>query len=76
MATGAVILTSRLSIELVQKTAVAGCGILVAVSAPTALAVDEAAAAGITLAGIARGEEFELFTHPHRIIGGSLQDVA
>jgi FdhD protein len=76
MAQGAVVLSSRLSIELVQKTAAAGCGILVAVSAPTALAVATAGAAGITLAAVARGDEFELFTHPQRIIGGSLQDVA
>ena len=40
---------------------------IAAVSAPTALAVRTAEAAGITLIAIARGDGFEIFTHPHRI---------
>lgn len=68
-AAGAIVVTSRLSVEMVQKTAVAGCGVLVAVSAPTALAVRAAEAAGMTLIGIARGGEFEVFTHARRIAG-------
>src|SRR5580692_7108295 len=64
---GMVLLTSRVSVEMVQKTAVIGAPLIVAVSAPTALAVRTAEAAGITLAAIARGDGFELFTHPHRI---------
>jgi FdhD protein len=68
---GAVVLTSRVSVEMVQKAAVAGAGLIIAVSAPTALAVRMAEAAGITLAAIARGDEFELFTHPHRISTGA-----
>lgn len=68
-ADGAVVVTSRLSVEMVQKTAVAGCGVLVAVSAPTALAIRAADTAGITLVGIARGDEFEVFTHARRIAG-------
>ncbi|WP_299808517.1 formate dehydrogenase accessory sulfurtransferase FdhD [uncultured Roseibium sp.] len=73
---GAFVMSSRLSIELIQKTAAAGCGIIIAVSAPTALAVSEADGANITLVACARGDSFELFTHPHRIIGRTLQDVA
>ena len=68
-AAGAIVVTSRLSVEMVQKTAVAGCGVLVAVSAPTALAIRAAEAAGMTLIGIARGGEFEVFTHARRIAG-------
>ncbi len=60
-------LTSRLSVELVQKAAVARIPMLVAVSAPTALAVRTAEAAGITLIGIARSDGFEIFTHAQRI---------
>jgi FdhD protein len=64
---GMVLLTSRVSVEMVQKTAMVGAPLIVAVSAPTALAIRTAEAAGITLAAIARGDGFELFTHPHRI---------
>jgi FdhD protein len=64
---GMVLLTSRVSVEMVQKTATIGAPLLVAVSAPTALAVRMADAAGITLAAIARADGFEIFTHPGRI---------
>ena len=64
---GMVLLTSRVSVEMVQKTAVIGAPLMVAVSAPTALAIRTAEAAGITLAAIARSDGFELFTHPQRI---------
>lgn len=67
---GIVLLTSRVSIEMIQKTAMLGAPVLVAVSAPTALAVRTADAAGITLAAIARDDGFEVFTHPHRIATG------
>ena len=76
MSAGAVVLTSRLSVELVQKSAAAGCGVLVAMSAPTALAVDTARQANITLAAVVRGTEFELFSHPERIDGGNIRHVA
>jgi FdhD protein len=62
-----VLLTSRVSVELVQKTARLGAPIIAAISAPTALAVKMADEAGITLAAILRGEDFELFTRPERI---------
>jgi FdhD protein len=65
--TGAFVMTSRLSVELVQKAAMVGCPALIAVSAPTAHALRMADAAGITLAAFARGGGFDLFTHIHRI---------
>ena len=64
---GMVLLTSRVSVEMVQKTAAVGAPLLVAVSAPTALALRTAETAGITLVAIARGDGFEVFTHPQRI---------
>jgi FdhD protein len=64
---GIVLLTSRISVEMVQKAAVLGASILVAVSAPTALAVRVAEACGMTLAAIARGQDFEIFSHPKRV---------
>lgn len=73
---GAVVLTSRISVDLVQKTVIAGAGLLVAVSAPTAHAVRLADAAGLTLVALARGDQFEIFTHPHRISGASHSNVA
>lgn len=66
-ARGLLLLTSRVSIEMVQKAAVLGVGIIAAVSAPTSLAIRTAEAAGITLAAIVRADGFELFTHPGRI---------
>ncbi|MAN99253.1 formate dehydrogenase accessory sulfurtransferase FdhD [uncultured Roseovarius sp.] len=66
-ASGAIVMTSRLSVELVQKCAMAGCGMLAAVSAPTAHALRLAEEAGITLAAFARGGGFDLYSHPHRI---------
>jgi len=60
---GVVVLTSRVSVEMVQKTAAMGAAIIVAISAPTALAIRIAERSGITLVGIARGREFEIFSH-------------
>jgi FdhD protein len=65
---GIVLLTSRISVEMVQKTAILGASILVAVSAPTALAVRVAEACQITLVAIARGQDFEIFSHRERIV--------
>ena len=64
---GMILLTSRGSVEMVQKSAAIGAPVMVSVSAPTALAVRIADAAGITLAAIARADGFEVFTHPCRI---------
>jgi FdhD protein len=67
-ASGAVLLTSRVSVELVQKTAMIGAPMLVAVSAPTTLAIETAEQAGITLVAVAREDGYEVFSHPDRII--------
>jgi FdhD protein len=66
-ATGLVALTGRISIEMVQKTAAFGASVIIAISAPTALAIRAAEAAGITLVAIAREDGFEVFTHPGRL---------
>lgn len=66
---GAVILTSRVSVEMVQKSAAIGAPIVVAMSAPTTLAVRTAEAAGLTLVAVARADGFEVFTRPERIAG-------
>jgi FdhD protein len=73
---GVIVLTSRISVEMVQKAAMIGVPIVVAVSAPTALAVRLADGVGITLIGIARTDGFEIFTHPHRIVPEKLAHVA
>ncbi|HEY3777796.1 MAG TPA: formate dehydrogenase accessory sulfurtransferase FdhD [Rhizomicrobium sp.] len=65
---GFILLSSRLSIELVQKAAAIGCPMLVAVSAPTHYALRTAEAAGMTLVAIARDDSFEVFTHAKRIV--------
>ncbi len=64
--TGAIVLTSRISVDMVQKTALAGCGLIVAVSAPTAHAVRLADSAGITLTSGGKGTP-RAYTHSHRI---------
>lgn len=73
---GAVLLTSRVSVEMVQKTAALGASVMVAVSAPTALAVRMAEAAGITLIAVARSDGFEVFTHSDRITSAIAQGTA
>lgn len=65
---GLLLLTSRVSVEMVQKAAVMGAQVLVAVSAPTALAVRTAEAAGMTLVAVAREDAFEVFTGAERIV--------
>jgi FdhD protein len=64
---GMVLLTSRVSVEMVQKAAAMGAPMIVAVSAPTALAVRTAERSSMTLVAIARADGFEVFTHPERI---------
>ena len=73
---GAVLLTSRVSVEMIQKAAVLGAPIVAAVSAPTALALRVAEEAGITLVAIARDDGFELFTHGDRIALEVAENVA
>ncbi|HTV32466.1 MAG TPA: formate dehydrogenase accessory sulfurtransferase FdhD [Methylocella sp.] len=73
---GIVLLTSRVSIELIQKAARLGAPMLVAVSVPTAAGVRLAESCGITLAAIARGRDFEVFTHPQRLLDRASHHVA
>jgi FdhD protein len=73
---GLLLLSSRISVEMVQKSAMLGAPIVVAVSAPTSLAVRLADEAGITLIGVARADGFEVFTHPERIMSQQVQNVA
>ncbi len=71
-AEGAVLMTSRLSVELVQKAAMMGAPIVAAVSAPTGLALRTAERAGICVAGIVRRDGLEVFTFPERLgMGGA-----
>jgi FdhD protein len=75
-AEGLLLLSSRISVEMVQKAAMLGAPVVVAVSAPTALAVRIADEAGMTLVGVARADGFEVFTHPERIVAQQVQHVA
>lgn len=65
---GMIVLTSRVSIELVQKAAAVGCPVIAAVSAPTGFALRAAEEAGLTLIAVARDDSFEVFTHQERIV--------
>jgi len=67
LAEGALCVSGRLSFELVQKAAVAGCPLLVAVGAPSSLAVDLAADRGITLCGFVRRDRMNVYTEPWRV---------
>ncbi len=70
-ARGMVLLTSRVSVALVQKTARMGAPVIAAVSAPTALAIATAQSAGITLLAVVRADGFEVFSHPQRVAPGT-----
>ena len=73
---GVVLLTSRLSLDLVQKCVVMGVPAMIAVSAPTTAAVTLADACGITLIALARADRFEAFTHTARIHRDEVAHVA
>jgi FdhD protein len=64
---GFIVVTSRASFEMVQKAACAGVALLAAISGVTALAIDVAQAAGITLLGFARGDNASVYSHPEQI---------
>jgi FdhD protein len=65
---GIVVVSSRASFEMVQKTAAAGVAVLASVSAPTALAIRLADEANVSLLGFLRGDDATLYSHPQRII--------
>ncbi|MFZ6707921.1 formate dehydrogenase accessory sulfurtransferase FdhD [Undibacterium sp. TC9W] len=65
---GFILLSSRLSYELVQKAARSNIAILAALSAPTALAIDLAEQAGICLIGFLRQHGYVVYTHPERLL--------
>jgi FdhD protein len=64
---GFLLLTSRVSMEMVQKSAMAGIGLLAGMSAPTLAAIEAAEDAGMTLLAFARGQGFVCYTHPEGI---------
>ena len=67
-ASGFILLSARCSYELVEKTVRAGCPMLVTISAPTSLAVERAADAGLTLVALARTDAALIVGDPHRMI--------
>jgi FdhD protein len=73
---GAVVVTSRVSVEMVQKTAILGSRFIIAISAPSDLAIRTADEAGMTLVALVRGEEFDLYTHADRVDQGVIANVA
>ncbi|MDB5805362.1 MAG: formate dehydrogenase family accessory protein FdhD [Betaproteobacteria bacterium] len=66
-AAGFAAITSRASYEMVQKAAVAGVAVLAAISGPTGLAIDAAAAANLALIGFARENDMVIYAHPERL---------
>jgi FdhD protein len=64
---GFLLLTSRVSMEMAQKAAMAGIGLLAGMSAPTLAAIEAAEDAGMTLLAFARGQGFVCYTHPQGI---------
>ena len=71
LSSGFVLVTSRASFEMVQKTAWVGINMLAAISAPTGLAIRLAKETNLTLIGFARGAQHVIYTHPHRLTHNS-----
>jgi len=72
---GMALVTSRASYEMVTKAASAGVTLLAAISAPTALAIELARSAGVTLIGFARPGTHNVYTHPHRLLSATRQEL-
>lgn len=70
---GFVLVTSRCSFEMVEKTVRMGCSMLVAVSAPTDLAIRRAEESGLTLVALARADGHTVFTCPERLVDAALE---
>ena len=64
-----VVLSSRLSLEMVLKAVRTGLEIMLAVSAPTSLAIKVADKYGVTLCGFVREQRATVYTHPQRVVG-------
>jgi FdhD protein len=71
-----VIVTSRCSYEMVEKTVLAGVSLLVAISAPTALAIRKAEGANLTLVALARRDGHAVFTGGHRVLEAEARSKA
>ena len=65
------LVSGRVSYEIVQKCLAASVPVICAISAPSSLAVAVAQAFGITLVGFLRGDRFNIYTHPQRILTGA-----
>lgn len=73
---GFLVVTSRASYEMVQKSATVGIALLAAISAPTALAIHLADETGVTLIGFARAEGHVVYSHPQRIGAAPAEEPA
>jgi len=67
--------TGRISSDMLQKSARIGAAIVISRTSPTSMSVDLAEKWGITLIGYARRDQFNLYTHPSRIIESGLKEV-
>jgi len=68
--TGAALITTRASYEMVQKSATMGIGFLAAISAPTSLAIQLAEESNVTLVGFVRSNSHVVYAQSHRLMRG------